>query len=150
MHASIPVSQVDALKALAAASGVSVSRAVHYAVERLLEVAREDGALAVTGALAPAAEAQGRDGVVAEVAEALDLRVPDSAPAAGDPVGDGGEPLRLGPGEADGVSRVVQSEARARDRESDRPLEHESAHGVNHSAGSPAALVDDAARAAAG
>ena len=150
VHASIPVSQLDALKALAAASGVPLSRAVHYAVERLLDVAREDGALAVTGALAPAAEAAGGDGAVAEVAEALDLRVPDSAPGSRNPVGNGGGPLLLGPGEPDGAGQVVHSEAHASDRESDSPLEHESAHGAEQPAASPAAPVDEAARAAAG
>ncbi len=150
VHASIPVSQVDALKALAAASGVSLSRAVHYAVERLLEVARDDGALAVTGALAPAAEAEGRDGAIAEVAEALDLRVPDSPPGSRDPGGDGREPLLLGPGEPDGAGRVVQSEAQASDRESEPPPEHESAHGAEQSAAPLVAPADDAVRGAAG
>lgn len=150
VHASIPVSQVDALKALAAASGVSLSRAIHYAVERLLDVAREDGALAVTGALAPAAEVEGRDGAIAEVAEALDLRVPDSAPGSPDPVGGGGEPLLLGPGEPGGAGQVVQSEAHGSDRESDLALEHESAHGAEQVAAPLAAPADDAARAAAG
>ncbi|MYD86683.1 MAG: hypothetical protein F4018_13105 [Acidobacteria bacterium] len=111
---------------------------------------RDDGALAVTGALAPAAEAEGRDGAIAEVAEALDLRVPDSAPGSRDPGGDAGQPLLLGPGEPDGAGRVVQSEAQAGDRESEPPPEHESAHGADPVAALPAAPADDAAGAAAG
>lgn len=72
-QASIPVSQVEALKSLAAASGVPVARALHYAVEQLLEGARRQGGLAVTSGLAPENVSDPAVGSVGEVAEALDL-----------------------------------------------------------------------------
>jgi hypothetical protein len=92
VQASIPVSQADALKALAAASGVPLARAVQYAVERLLEVAGEDGVLAVTGGLAPAGDVDAGGDSVAEVAAALDLRVPDPELDSRDPVARNGQP----------------------------------------------------------
>ncbi len=93
VHASIPASQADALKALAAASGVPLARAVHYAVERLLDVARREGALAVTGGLAPTTPGETGGDSVAEVAEALDLRLPGPEPAPGASVRQNGEPV---------------------------------------------------------
>ena len=92
VHASIPARQADALKALADASGVPLARAVHYAVERLLDVARREGALAVTGGLAPASLPEAAGDSVAEVAEALDLRVPEAEPEPREPVRRNGEP----------------------------------------------------------
>ena len=92
MHASIPASQVDALKALADASGVPLARAVHYAVERLLDVACREGALGVTGGLASASLPESASDSVAEVAEALDLRVPEAEPEPPEPVRRNGEP----------------------------------------------------------
>ena len=111
MHASIPASQADALKALAAASGVPLARAVHYAVERLLEVARREGALAVAGGLVPAVQGATGGDSVAEVAEALDLRVPDPGQEPSEPARRNGVPAPA-PG-ADGE----------RDRIADPPAE---------------------------
>ena len=91
VHASIPASQADALKALAAASGVPLARAVHYAVERLLDVARREGAPAVTVGLAPATPGETGGDSVAEVAEALDLRLPGREPEPGASVQQNGE-----------------------------------------------------------
>jgi len=93
VYASIPVSEADALKALAAASGVPVARAVHYAVERLLDVARREGALAVTGGLAPAGLTESGGDSVAQVAEALDLRLPEAHPGPRETVAPNGQPL---------------------------------------------------------
>lgn len=78
VQAFIPVSQADALKALAERSGVTLARAVHYAVEQLLDVARREGVVSVSGGLAPDAGHDPAAGSVAEVAEALDLRAPES------------------------------------------------------------------------
>ncbi len=99
VHASIPASQADALKALAAASGVPLARAVHYAVERLLDVARREGALAVTGGLAPTTPGETGGDSVAEVAEALDLRLPGPEPAPGASVRQNSEPVHAAGGE---------------------------------------------------
>lgn len=121
VHASIPASQADALKALAAASGVPLARAVHYAVERLLDVARREGALAVTGGLAPASLPETAGDSVAEVAEALDLRVPEAEPEPREPVRRNGEPAP-----APGV-----------DREGDRSADPLPEHSVATASGQP-------------
>ena len=120
VYATIPAGQADALKALAEASGVPVARAVHYAVERLLDAARKDGAGAVTGALAPAAEPDAGDGAVAEVAQALGLRVPDPEPGVRDPGGGDGQFLLEAPREPDGVRPEAQPALQDRNRETDR------------------------------
>ncbi len=99
VQASIPASQADALKALAAASGVPLSRAVHYAVERLLAVAGREGVLALTSGLAPASPRETGADSVAEVAEALHLRVPEAEPEHREPVRRNGEPVPERPGE---------------------------------------------------
>ena len=139
VHASIPASQADALKALADASGVPLARAVHYAVERLLEVARREGALAVAGGLVPAVQGATGGDSVAEVAEALDLRVPDPGQEPSAPAHRNGVPAP-GPG-ADGE----------RDRIADPPAEQfsvpESAQpgvqGGAHDAAQPGARGSD-------
>ena len=99
MQASIPAGQADALKALAAASGVPLSRAVHYAVERLLAVAGREGVLALTSGLAPASPPETGGDSVAEVAEALHLRVPEAEPEHREPDRRNGEPVPERPGE---------------------------------------------------
>ncbi|MCY4121810.1 MAG: hypothetical protein OXG72_12915 [Acidobacteria bacterium] len=114
VYASIPVSEADALKALAAASGVPVARAVHYAVERLLDVARREGALAVTGGLAPASLPESVGDSVAEVAEALDLRFPEAHPGSREPVPPNGERVH--------VSVVVPERDRAAEPPAEQPV----------------------------
>jgi len=99
VQASIPAGQADALKALAAASGVPLSRAVHYAVERLLAVAGREGVLALAAGLAPASPPETGGDSVAEVAEALQLRVPEAGPEHREPVRPNGEPAPERPGE---------------------------------------------------
>ena len=80
----VPVSDLEALKALAADSGVSLSRAVAYAVERLLAAARDGEADALRcGAADGRRDSAGGD-VMADVAERLGF----------DPVAAGGEATR--------------------------------------------------------
>ena len=131
VHASIPASQADALKALAAASGVPLARAVHYAVERLLDVARREGALALTGGLTPASLSETAGDSVAEVAEALDLRVPEAASEPREVVPRNGE-LVLAPGV---------------DRESDRTADPPAEQSVGTAGGQPG--VQDGAQGGA-
>jgi len=131
VHASIPASQADALKALAAASGVPLARAVHYAVERLLDVARREGALAVTGGLAPASPLETAGDSVAEVAEALDLRAPEAASEPREVVPRNGEPVV-----APGV-----------DRESDRTADPPAEQSAGTAGGQPG--VQDGAQGGA-
>ena len=155
VHASIPVSQADALKALAAASGVPLARAVHYAVERLLDLARREGALAVTGGLAPGRGPEAAGDSVAEVAEALDLRVPEAAPESRDgvPSATGTDPdsdrLADPPVEQPAVYRVAQPGAQDGGREGDHRGDRESARGTDPVAASPAAPCADPAPAPA-
>ena len=135
VQACIPVSQADALKALAAASGVPVSRAVHYAVERLLEVARRDGPLAVTTGLVPASPPDPGGDSVAEVAEALDLRVPEPEPERAHSVGRNGVPVLALPAEPD-VEQVREEPAeQGVERTSERAPEHGTEQGAGHGVG---------------
>ena len=161
VQASIPVSQGDALKALAAASGVPLARAVQYAVERLLDVARREGALAVTGGLAPPNEVGAGGDSVAEVADALELRVPAPDPGSREAVGRNGEPTLALPvaqeGEQVGEHRAGQESGQPDEqqrepppaRSAEHPSEHE-ARPVVEQAGDapPAALAEQPGEAA--
>ncbi len=131
VHATIPVSQADALKALAAASGVPLARAVHYAVERLLDVARREGALAVAGGLAPVERGRAGDDSVAEVAAALDLRVPEPDPESRESVVRNGEPV------------LAPAADRERDRDGDPPAEQVAEHGGAQQGAQDAVQPDD-------
>ena len=137
VQASIPASQADALKALAAASGVPLSRAVHYAIERLLEVARRDGSVAVASGLAPERPQESGDGAVAEVAAALDLRVPEPDPEPAHPAVRNGAPLLALPAAQDGEQ--------AREQPAERPREHRTGHGTEYAGASRAEQGADAA-----
>lgn len=149
MQASIPASQADALKALAAASGVPVARAVHYAVERLLDTARREGVLAVSSGLAPERRPEPADGSVAEVAEALDLRMPESGSGRAESVARNGVPL-LGPAaEQDGAQPSERGTEQVAERAVERPFEcgreYASEHASEGAAASPAERGADAA-----
>ena len=146
VYASIPSSQADALKALAAASGVPLARAVHYAVERLLDVARREGALAVTGALAPASRGDTGVDSVSEIAEALDLRAPDAEPEPMESVGHNGEPMLESPAEEGPERQAEQSD----DPASDQGRDPESDQGTDLPVVSAAAPSDDATPAPVG
>ncbi len=137
VYASIPSSQADALKALAAASGVPLARALHYAVECLLDVARREGAPAVTGALAPVRQGDTGADSVFEIAEALDLRAPDAEP---------GEPVLESPAEEGAERHAEQPD----DRGSDQGGDSESDQGTDLPIASAAAPSDDAIPAPVG
>ena len=149
VQASIPASQADALKALAAASGVPVGRAVHYAVERLLDVARREGSVAVASGLAPERPQESGNGVVAEVAAALDLRVPAPDPEPAHSTGRNGVPVLALPAAPDGeqareqpVERPVEQGA---EQSAERPPEHRTEHGTEYDRASQAEQAADAA-----
>lgn len=146
VYASIPSSQADALKALAAASGVPLARAVHYAVERLLDVAKREGAPAVTGALAPARQGDTGADSVSEIAEALDLRAPDAEPEPPESVGHNGEPVLDSPAEEGAERHAEQPD----DRGGDQGGDLESDQGTDLPAASAAAPSGDATPAPVG
>ena len=135
VQACIPASQGDALKALAAASGVPVSRAVHYAVERLLEVARRDGSVSVTTGLVPASPSETGGDSVAEVAEALDLRVPEPEPERAHSVGRNGVPVLALPAEPDAEPIREQPAEQGAEQPSQRTPEHGTEQGAGHGGG---------------
>ena len=85
VQARVPVSQVAELKALALSSGVPVSRAVHYAIERLLAAAREGGSGALrTGMAEPDSGAPPGDALaVAAGALGCDAADPPEAEVSG-------------------------------------------------------------------
>ena len=87
VQSRVPVSQATELKALAAANGVSLSRAVHYAIECLLEAARAADPAVLRSGMVERDDGAPSGDALAQVAGALGFDASDrDAPVEAPPV----------------------------------------------------------------
>ena len=77
VQARIPVSEVTALKALAVANGVPLSRVLHYAVECLLEAARAADPAVLRSGMVERDDAASSGDALVQVAGALGFEASD-------------------------------------------------------------------------